>query len=73
MRRALEWDARVPHQDIQTAVSAAIQRLLGTVALRSPVGHLRRIDPAAPSPRLTLGYVVDARRRADASGPRATA
>ena len=35
-----------PALRLQTAVSAAVQRLLGTVALRSPIGHLRRIDPA---------------------------
>lgn len=57
-----------PALRLQTAVSAAVQRLLGTVALRSPIGHLRRIDPAAPSPRLTLGYVVDARRRVEEPG-----
>ncbi len=44
-----------------TAMSAGVQRVVGLWALRSPVGHLREIDAYAPSPRLTLGYVVRAR------------
>lgn len=49
-----------PHRAL-TSPSAALQRTLARVALaRSP--HCGPIDPMAPSPRLTLGYVVRAVR-----------
>lgn len=45
--------------------SAAMQRRLAWLALRLPRSHVGRIDPMAPSPSLTLGYVVLARRRTE--------
>lgn len=44
-----------------TSPSALVQRWLAAAVLRRS-RHLGPIDPLAPSPRLTLGYVVIARR-----------
>lgn len=48
-------------RDVLDRPSATLQRLLAGVAL-SRSRYLQSIDPMAPSPRLTLGYVVRARR-----------
>ena len=53
-----------------TRLSSAIQQLLALVTLASPVGRTGTIDPFAPLPRLTLGYVVTA--VLEPKGPRAT-
>lgn len=47
-----------------TAPSAALQRCLAALTLARE-NNLDPIDPMAPSPRLTLGYVVVATRRGD--------
>lgn len=48
-RRALEWDARVPHQDIQTAVSA------GHVSLRGEVDYWSQREDAEEAVRYLNG------------------
>lgn len=49
-----------------TIVSRSIQEGLAALALASWFTKLGPIDPNAPTPRLTLGYVVVARRRGPA-------
>jgi SAM-dependent methyltransferase len=46
-----------------TAASRGVQELLAGLTLVLPFSRLGEIDPEKPSPRLTLGYVVVARRR----------
>lgn len=53
--------SRVPLLRAFAALSRAIQQGLAAFCLAAPLSRLGAIDPIAPSPRLTLGYVVVAR------------
>ena len=44
------------------SLSTLVQEVLAALVLAGPSGRFRPIDPAQPMPRLTLGYVVVARR-----------
>ncbi len=55
-----------------TAPSAMLQRMLAALTLAREM-HLDPIDPMAPSPRLTLGYVVVATRGIREAAPSCSA
>jgi hypothetical protein len=55
-------DGSVPARAV-TAMSRSLQELLAGLTLVSPLTRFGEIDPGHPTPRLTLGYVVVARRR----------